>query len=227
MSVFMVCERAIGLVRGNRLILGGNERGMLEALDYDGLAGANAQDEALSCARHFAAVRDGLLSAHPWVFARRTSSPARLTAEADGWRYAYVMPSDCLRVLRVLSNSPICFAAPLLRRPLHEELKWEVVGGQILCNHDDAVVRYTARIDDTEKWDPMFADAFVMLLAGEIAAEVQGDISARERFSESARTKISEAYSAAAIQADAGLPKRGGMWLDYSGVPTMFEFGER
>lgn len=225
MSVFMVCERAIGLVRGNRLILGGNERGMLEALDYEGLAGAGAQDEALSCARHFAAVRDGLLSVHPWVFARRTSSPARLTAETDGWRYAYVIPLDCLRVLRVLSKSPL--AVTTLRHHLHEELKWEIYGGHIVCNHEDIVIRYTSRIEDTQKWDPMFADAFVMLLAGEIAAEVQGDISARERFAESARMKISEAYSAAAIQADAGLPKRSGLWLDYSGVPTMFEFGER
>ena len=43
----MLCERAIGLVRGNRLTLSGSERSMLEALNYEGLAAARAQDEDL------------------------------------------------------------------------------------------------------------------------------------------------------------------------------------
>ena len=72
MSVFMLCERAVGLIKGKRLILGSGERSMLDALNYEGLTGANAQQEAVACARHFASVRDGLFGTYPWIFARRS-----------------------------------------------------------------------------------------------------------------------------------------------------------
>jgi hypothetical protein len=47
MSVFMLCERALGLVRGNRLDLSAAETRLLENLDYTDLLKANVQEEAV------------------------------------------------------------------------------------------------------------------------------------------------------------------------------------
>ena len=89
MPVFMICERALGLIRGKRLELTGAEKNRLEALDYEGLLGASVQEEAVSCVRHFAGVRDRLLSLYPWVFARKTAAPAQLAGTPPpGWQAA-------------------------------------------------------------------------------------------------------------------------------------------
>jgi hypothetical protein len=101
MSVFMLCERAVGLVRGNRLDLSAAEKAILEVLNYDGLVAANAQDEAVVCAKHFPSVRDGLFHTYPWVFARKIAnlSPA---GSVPGWRYAYSLPGDCVKLHEIV-----------------------------------------------------------------------------------------------------------------------------
>ena len=56
-----LCEQAVGLLRGKRLILNGDELLLLNDLNYEGLANIHAQDEAVVCAMHFERVRDRLL----------------------------------------------------------------------------------------------------------------------------------------------------------------------
>ena len=90
MSVFILCEQAVGLVRGKRLILSSTEKSYLEALNYEGLTAEHSQDEAVVCALHFARVRDRLLQIYPWVFARKSA-----TVSAGG-----SLPSDCMNRLR-------------------------------------------------------------------------------------------------------------------------------
>ena len=98
MSVFMLCERSVALVRGNRLDLSTSEKNLLENLNYDGLVSANVQDEAVSCARHFESVRDGLFSTYPWVFARRNTPLTASGGSMAGWRVVYSLPSDCVKL---------------------------------------------------------------------------------------------------------------------------------
>ena len=212
MSVFLLCERAIGLIRGKRLTLSASERTMLEALNYEGLANAHAQDEAVACARHFAFVRDRLLSMHPWVFARRTAAPARLTESAAGWEYAFALPTDCLKVLTVLESGKAL-------------MHFEIVDGKLLCNHGTVNVRYTAQITDTAKWGPEFSDAFCASLAGEISAAVIGEPNAAQLMEQRAQLAIQEGYRSGAIRFPSGLPVRTSAWLDYSGLPSVFDGG--
>lgn len=214
MSVFLLCERAIGLVRGNRLILSGHERAMLESLNYEGLAAARAQDEAVTCVRHFAFVRDRLLRLHPWLFARRTAAPARLAAPIPGWAAAYALPADCLRLLALVSGKD--------QKTL---VHYETLGRTVLCNHSPVHVRYTARVTDVDQWDPAFADAFCASLAGEAVAAITGEVNAIQMMEQRAQLAIQDAYRTGAISPVTGLPLQEDGWLDYSGIPSGFDIG--
>jgi hypothetical protein len=178
-SVFMLCERAIGLVRGRRL--DGVNQGMLEALDYQGLTASNAQEEACTCIRHFAAVRDSLLHAYPWTFARKSGDLAQLTTPIKGWRYSHALPVDCARLLQLVWK--------------HRTVaKWEEVGNVVGCEYRPVSARYTSKMDTPSTWVPLFCDAFVSRLAAEICVAVNGEFRVTPSLEESFQMTIREAY---------------------------------
>ena len=210
MSVFMLCERAIGLVRGNRLDLNGSERAMLEALNYEGLTAAQAQDEAVTCARHFPFIRDKLLTLYPWVFARKTTPPAQLASPTPGWKYAYAWPSDCLKPLALVAVPEWPEWARVKEWPLStgaEQLAhFESVGRTLCCNHKAIQLRYTAKITDDSQWDAIFTDIFCSMLAGEAIASVIGEPQAIQLMDQRAQAGILEAHRTGAISQNTGLP---------------------
>lgn len=150
MSVYLLCEQAIGLIRGKRLILSSDERNMLEALNYEGLTGAHAQDEAVVCALHFPRVRDKLFELYPWKFARKAASV-----------YDGVLPEDCVSVLLVcVDGVPV---------------EYEQIGSKLNIE-DTCEVHYTARIADVEQWSGLFREVFCYGLAEEICSAVTGEV---------------------------------------------------
>ena len=190
MSVFMICERPIGLVRGNRLDLDGSQRAMLEALNYEGLAASHAQDEALSCVRSFAGVRDELLQAYPWVFARKSATPATLSTTLPGWAYSYALPTDCIKLLAVIFKAAESESAE----------RWEQVGRTVGCKYSPVNLRYTSRITDTEQWDPLFTSAFCAKLAAAAVASIAGEINMIAQMEQLAARGIGDAYRAGSIR---------------------------
>ncbi|MBQ7263557.1 MAG: hypothetical protein IJR14_07530 [Synergistaceae bacterium] len=216
MSVFAQCERALGLIRGNRLTgLSASDRGMLEALDAEGLAATHAQDEAVRCAVHFGPVRDRLLRLHPWTFARKGAALARMAPSSSlpaGWGHAFALPGDCLRPLALVATGKGDRGSVLTR--------WEVADGKLLCDVETVHLRYTARVVDTGRWDPAFADAFCASLAGELAAAVTGQAANIQLMEQRAQLAVQDGYRTGAIKAETGLPVRMGAWMDYSGIPT-------
>jgi hypothetical protein len=204
----MLCERALALIRGKRLDLADADKGRLEALDYEGLIGAGAQEEAVSCARHFEGVRDRLLCSYPWVFARKTAAPAQLSSPLPlGWRVAFRLPSDCLKTLAVVARG---------RRTLFR--RYEVLGRTLLADAAPVQLIYTARIADTRLWDDSFADAFCSLLAGEMGAAVMGEPQLISMMEQRA-AGILQTARAAGLLAEVALPPfELPEYLDYSGV---------
>lgn len=183
MSVYELCEQAIGLVRGKRLILTTSERTLLEALNYEGLTGAHAQEEAVVCALHFARVRDRLFELYAWRFARKVATVA---GGAD-------LPADCATVLCVCVNG----------RPVDY-----VQTGAKLNVDVSAEVHYTARITDTSQWCGLFRDVFAYSLAEEICTAVTG----RPEYTQVLEAKIQElirrAYQTGAIQPETRLTEK-------------------
>jgi hypothetical protein len=181
MSVFMLCERAIGLVRGNRLDLIQTEKDMLEALKYDDLAAAYVQDEAVSCARHFESVRDGLVNTYPWVFARRNAPLSLSGGSMAGWRFVYSLPADCVKLHELV-------------QPHGTTPKYEQSGNTVGCDAKNVSAKYTVIIKDTTQWPMLFQDAFCARLAQEISLSVSGEPAMGSQAFQLFQFAISEGY---------------------------------
>ena len=233
MSVFILCEQAIGLVRGKRLILQNNEKTLLENLDYEALAAAYAQDEAVVCALHFASVRDSLLQLYPWIFARKTETPAQLSENTTGWRYSFVLPDDCLKVLAVIApDNRLNYYKSKdwdLSLPVEnvELVEYEEAGGYVYANRSPIYIRYTAKITDETKWAAAFRDVFIIKLAEAIAPAVGVSAEIVQGLDKSAEQIFQAAVANGLIRAETGLPRQRETmaipginipWLDYSGI---------
>ena len=196
MTVFELCNQAISLIRGKRLILSSTERTLLENLDYEGLANAHAQDEAVVCAMNFARVRDRLQQTYPWTFCRNGTV---ITGTTDT-----VFPSGLLTMLGVFyKNEPV-------------EYEMTATGLRFGTNNANTVlfggnakpeleIRYTRKVEDVSKWPPIFCDVFVYSLAIEICTAVTGKPEYVQLLEQKAQELIHRAHQIGAIKAETRL----------------------
>lgn len=213
MSVFMVCEKTLGLLRGNRLILTDSQKEMLENLDYDGLAYSVAQDEALSCARHFASVRDRLLQTDPWVCARATVMPAMLEEHNRDWPFTYALPNDCIKILSLVRGGGH-------RSPRTIE-RWEQFGKTVSCLYPVAELRYTRRLTNTDDWSPLFESTFCFSLAAEISASVTGEAPLYQNMEQGAQLRRQEAIRVGEIKKPLTIQTEGGGFNKFTDIYGM------
>lgn len=184
MSVFLVCERTLGLVKGRPLQdLSSTQRQQLEALNYEGLLNSNAQEEAVTCVRHFAQVRNTLLQLYPFVCAKRHVALAPLDTVHTGWKNSYSLPSDCLRPLQFVSHGSML-----------SKSKYELFKDSIATDASDVFLRYTSKLEDTEDWDSVFTNCFCLSLAAEICVAVTGAIQAPQSYIQQFQLAIQEGY---------------------------------
>lgn len=104
-----------------------------------------------------AALRD-----HSWNFAmRRVSLPATGDQDPYPFGFAYRLPAECLRLIEVLG----------FRRG-----DYQLEGPFILSDAAAPLrIRYIADIDIEAEWDDLFAKAFAMRVAWQIADRITGD----------------------------------------------------
>src|SRR5262249_3572445 len=118
-------------------------------------------------------VRDGLLRAFDWNFARVTGGLAALEDPPARWTYKYALPVDCLR-LRRLNDAPLL----LLPETFYEMAAAKDASGAwinvIRINASAVSAIYTARADDPGRWDSGFTDAFTYDLAMRVCVELTG-----------------------------------------------------
>lgn len=129
-------------------------------------------DNARLCNRFFDVVRDAVLRSHPWNCAiHRTTITALSTTPDSDWDNQFQLPVNpwCLRILQVGT--------------LKDQLvRWRVEGRRLLCNESSVPIVYVKRITDTNEFDALLLDAFVLKLAIKIAmpltqkAEVAGGL---------------------------------------------------
>jgi hypothetical protein len=127
----------------------------------------DASPEARACKLHYDTVRDEVLRSHRWNFAIRRQTLTALTeVPLFGWSVQYQLPVDCLRVLQLNG---------------YEETEqaglWEVEGGKILTDEDEAQLKYIARITDGGLFDSIFITALAVKLASVIAKPLTGSSS--------------------------------------------------
>ncbi len=125
--------------------------------------------EARACARIFDMARDSTLRDHSWNFAAKYLSLAQTGNAPQEWHYRFRYPSDCLKALRISSG-----------HRQGEQVKFKVIGENnlegrsILCDVNPAILEYTARVTNTESFDPLFVEALSLRIASLVAFSLTG-----------------------------------------------------
>ena len=99
-------------------------------------------------------IRDATIRAYPWNFAKHrvTLAPLSTTPDSD-WGYAFQKPAYCLRILGTYPSN----------------VKYDVEGDTIVCNENVLKLKYLRRIEDPQKYDANFVQAFSARLAHAMA----------------------------------------------------------
>ena len=106
------------------------------------------------CNSRYTQVRDGVIRSHPWnCLQKRIELAADTTAPAWGFSYAYTLPSDCLRLLRILDY----------------DSNYKVEGRKILSNTSSMKILYIARVTDPNEYDELLRETLSAALGADIA----------------------------------------------------------
>lgn len=116
-------------------------------------------NEAIICNVYYEGARDRVLAEIPWNFARKTVTLQDIGTPPKRWGYRFRYPIDCLQILYVED----------------ETTDYEVVADTdnealaICCNIPNPELIYTARIEQTRLYSPLFIEALGWSLAIDIA----------------------------------------------------------
>ena len=167
-SVVEICNAALGRVGAARI------------------SDLNLQvKEARVCKASYPEARDAVLVLHHWSAARRRRTLAAVSPGPEwGWRYQYLLPSDCLRDLPLTDTG----------EEDGVEVKASREGRYLLTDQPPPVrLRYTARIENPSDMGPLLRDAISAELASRIVADLVGDEGDRQRIRSEAQFDIRKA----------------------------------
>lgn len=171
---------------------------------------------ARECKRAFATVRECLLRATPWQFAKAAVRPASIGAAPNGrYFYRYAMPDDCVTVRSIEGAA---------------DDAWEVES-----SGDDADIRtfvdtsvasalivYTRRVVNPAQWDELFVTVFQLRLAAKINPSVGRDKGKTNDLLAQAERELTKAMQRDAQERSAQFITRDTSWIDArygAGVP--------
>ena len=106
------------------------------------------------CNSRFTQVRDSVFRSHPWnCLQKRVEIAVDTTAPAWGFSFAYTLPADCLRLLRILDF----------------DSNYKVEGRKILSNTSSMKILYIGRITDPNEYDESLRETLSAALGADIA----------------------------------------------------------
>lgn len=142
-SAVAVCNQALALL-GDYQITGLNE----------------ASKQARLCNFWYPRVTRMVLEEHNWNCAKHQATLAKIAgASPVGWTYAYALPDDFIRLIRLEDGSS----------------QYEVRGRTLCTDVDGAVMLYIRMVPDESYIPPLLADCIGLGLAQKIAFAITGD----------------------------------------------------
>lgn len=138
----------------------------------------------------FDSARRSALRDFNWSFALATASLARLVETPVDFRYAYALPADCIRAIR-----------------LRGERSFVVRGNRLFTNDGAPVLEYVSDVTDESKFDAKFVEAFTYKLASELAMSVKGSSELMASYSNAYQTYIQQAAAESARESRTVLPE--------------------
>ena len=109
------------------------------------------------CNQRYTQVRDSVFRSHPWnCLQKRIQIAADSTAPAWGFKFAYTLPADCLRLLKILDY----------------DSNYKVEGRKVLSNTETMKILYVARVIDPNEYDELLRETLSASLSADIAFAV-------------------------------------------------------
>jgi hypothetical protein len=109
------------------------------------------------CNARFLNVRDAVFRHHPWnCLLKRAQLPADTAAPAWGFTKQFTLPSDCLRLIKILDY----------------ESDHVVEGRKILSHSTSMKILYISRVEDPNEYDELLREVLSSALAADIAYAV-------------------------------------------------------
>lgn len=142
---------------------------ILGQVDLSSLTEENQR--AQLCRQYYDIVRQQLLRAHDWSFAKATDKLLLIRKDDNKGKewFVYNKPAGGLFIVKVFNNNR-------LQKPGEFYLEYDSVKKNEVIRTDveDAYVEYTKDIEDTSIYDSQFIEAFSAALAAKIAMSLTG-----------------------------------------------------
>jgi len=157
--------------------------------------------EAGHCADFYDTARTELIEPGAWRFALKRAPLAQAENLSAAWAYAYALPSDCLRPLRILragTGATVFTQDDVQYSPNdHDSADFGVEGDVLFTNEAEATLVYVRDVTDSAKFPASFTSALSYLLASYLAGPiVKGNEGAR--LADAMRAKAMELANMAA-----------------------------
>lgn len=153
--------------------------------------------------------RRSTLRDYNWNFAVATAELARYAdTQASDFPFAFALPSDCLRVIRLPPSSPFGDYGGQVGRNLSFTLR----GGKLLAHEPKVVLEYLRDVTDENEFDAKFIEALTYKLASELAMPVKGSAELMASYSNAYQTLINRAATESAWEEKE--PRSGNPYLE-------------
>lgn len=111
--------------------------------------------------------RRAVLRAYDWSFSLKTVRLARYTGEPVDFRFAFSLPADCLRAIRLRRKGVADFTDGC-------DIRFVIRSGALYTDEAEAYLEYVADVEDTSLFDDKFIEALGYKLASDLAMPVKG-----------------------------------------------------
>jgi hypothetical protein len=130
------------------------------------------------CNSRYTQVRDALFRTHPWnCLQKRIQIAADSTAPTWGFKFAYTLPADCLRLLRILDY----------------DSNYKVEGRKILSNTETMKILYVSRVTDPNEYDELLRETLSAFLSADIAFAVTSNNTTSQNMYQLYQEKLKDA----------------------------------
>lgn len=139
--------------------------------------------ESEICESIYLTLKHKLLSLYYWSFATKTAElEPKESNEKYGYSYAYILPVDFLRAVKIESN-----------------LKYKIAGSYLFSDDEKVKLEYIADVDE-QNFSPLFVSSFIYLIAAELSISLLNDTSKYSLFYRLFNSEIKEAKSIESMQ---------------------------
>ena len=154
-------------------------------------------DKALA---FYDSARRAVLRAYNWAFALRVETLARREGSPADFRFAYALPADCLRAIRLRESGVSDFSRRTGPR-------FAVRGNTLYTDVSSALLEYVADVADETRFDARFLEAFSYKLAADLAMPVAGSQELMASYMNAYQALVTEAAASSASEQKDELPE--------------------